>query len=116
MDTEYVYLGRSNSIDLLLKADGVAADLSSVTKITASFNGTLVSSTNSTAGTIRWSGVGFVTGEIRLLLGTESIPTGKYSVPIIVYDPANTTGIQWSVSSTQLGVPMKVVASQEAGP
>ncbi len=115
MDTEYVYLGRDNSIDLLLKADGVAVDLASVTKITASFKGTLVSSTTPTTGAIRWSGAGYDTGEIRLFLGAQTIPAGKYSVPIIVYDPANTSGVQWMVDSDTIGVPMKVVANQEAG-
>ncbi len=116
MDTEYVYLGRDNSIDLLLKADGVAADLASVTKITASFKGTLVSSTNSTAGAIRWSGAGYATGEIRLFLGSQTIPAGRYDVPIVVYDPANTSGVQWMVDSDTIGVPMRVVSNQEAGP
>jgi hypothetical protein len=115
MKTETVFLGRDNSVDLLLKADGVAADLSSVTKITASFKGTLISSENSTAGVIRWGGAGFDTGEIQLHLGGQSIPVGKYSVPIVVYDAANANGIQWTVSSTEFGVPMLVKADQEAG-
>lgn len=115
MKTETVFLGRDNSVDLLLKADGTAADLSSVTKITASFRSVLISSEDSTAGAIRWEGDDFDTGEIQLHLGDEAIPAGKYSVPIVVYDAANANGIQWTVSSTDFGVPILVKADQEAG-
>ena len=118
MKKETVFLGHDNSIDLLLKADGVAQDLSSVTKITASFGSVLISSEDSTGGAIRWSGTGYETGEIRLLLGDQAIPAGKYKVPIIVYDPANANGIHWSVDSAELdyGVPIVVKADSEAGP
>jgi hypothetical protein len=108
--TEIVYLGRDNTIDLLLKADDVAVDLSSVTKITASFGSVLVSSTDSAAGAIKWSGAGFDTGEIRIDVGAETIPVKtKYSVPIVVYDAVNTNGVHWGE------VPVQVKANQEAG-
>ena len=108
MSTEVVYLGHDNTIDLRLDADGTAQDLSSVTKITATFGDTLVESENASSGSIMWSGDGFVTGEIRLDVGAESIDAGNYHVPIIVYDPTNTTGVVWGTKS------IRVVAEVEA--
>ena len=108
MQTEVLFLGRNNTIDLLLKADGVAQDLSSVTKITATIGSDLLTSTNATAGVIRWSGDGFDTGEIRIVSGAESLAAGKYDVPIVVYDAANTSGIDWGI------VPIEVKADREA--
>lgn len=110
MNTEVVYLGRDNTIDLLLKADDVAQDLSAVTKITATFGSVLITSEDSAAGSIKWSGADFDTGEIRIDVGAESITAKKkYSVPIIVYDAVNTNGVYWG------DVPIQVKANQEAG-
>ena len=95
MATEIVYLGHDNTVDLLLKADGTAQDLSSVTKITATFGDTLIESTNAANGPITWAQSGYETGEIRLALGDQSISTGSYNVPIVVYDAVNTDGIVW---------------------
>lgn len=93
--TEYVYLGHDNTIDLILKADGEAQDLSSVTKITATFDDLLIESSDSENGPITWAVAGYATGEIRLDLGAESIPAGRYSVVIVVYDPSHSEGIVW---------------------
>lgn len=96
MATEYIYYGHDNTIDLILKADGTAQDLSSVTKITASFNDTLIESDDNENGVITWDKTGYDTGEIRLALGGSTITAGSYpAVPIIVYDPTNEDGIVW---------------------
>ena len=95
MATEIVYLGHDNTIDLLLKADGTAQDLSSVTKITATFGDTLIESTDAATGPITWAQSGYDTGEIRLALGDQSITADRYMVPIVVYDATNTDGIVW---------------------
>jgi hypothetical protein len=108
LNTEIVYLGHNNSVDLLLKADGTAVDLTSVNKITASFNSKLISSTDAAAGLITWAQDGYDTGEIRIAVGGESIPAGKYSVPLIVYDPSNAAGVHWGY------VPAEVKADDEA--
>lgn len=82
MTAEIIYLGHDNTIDLQLKADGAAQDLSAVTKITATFGTLRISSTNKAAGVITWGpGAGYDTGEIRMALGGESIPAGGYDVP-----------------------------------
>jgi len=95
MTTEIVYLGHDNTIDLQLKADDAAQDLSAVTKITATFGSTTISSVDKAAGVITWDQAGYETGEIRMALGDEDIDEGGYSVPIVVYDPSNTDGVVW---------------------
>jgi len=95
MNYEIIYLGHDNTINLVLKADGAAQDLSSVTKITASFGDTLVESEDAAAGAITWAQDGYDTGEIRLDLGGQSITAGKYHVPIVIYDAQNTNGVVW---------------------
>lgn len=93
---EYIYLGTDNRIDLLLKSDDVAQDLSGVTRITLDFNGTVVDSAIS-SGAFSWPTA--TTGELQLTLGDESIPIGRYtrSIAVIVtlYDAVNTDGIVW---------------------
>jgi hypothetical protein len=100
--TEYIYNGRDNRIDLLLKNDlndgngFVPANLSGVTKIDMDFDGTTVSSTDKAAGVITWDQPSYATGEIRCVLGASSIPAAEYpAVPIYVYDAGNPNGIRW---------------------
>ena len=97
MSREYIYLGHDNTNDLILKADGSAQDLSTVTKITATFNDdTYIESEDNENGLIKWAVSGYDTGEIRLDLGGQSITPGDHdNVPIVVYDPSNTDGILW---------------------
>lgn len=94
--TEHVYLGRNNTIDLILKSDGVAQDLASVTRIVAVFGDVPVSSEDHENGDITWDIDGYDTGEIRIAAGAAEITAGTYSVAVIVYDPSNTDGIQWT--------------------
>lgn len=95
MSTEVVYKDHDNTIDLILKSDGIAQDLSGVTKITATFGDTLVSSTDKAAGLMTWDQAGYDTGEIRIAIGGESITAETYNVPIIIYDAANANGVVW---------------------
>lgn len=108
MSTEIVYKEHDNTIDLVLKSDGAAQDLSGVTKITASFGNTLVSSTDKSAGLVTWDQAGYDTGEIRIAIGNETIVAGEYNVPIIIYDSTNTDGIVWGY------VYIRVIAEVEA--
>ena len=73
MTTEIVYLGHDNTIDLLLKADDEAQDLSLATRITATFNdGTFIDSDDSSAP-ITWAESAYDTGEIRIDVGGKNI-------------------------------------------
>jgi len=96
MSTEIVYLGHDNTVDLILKVDGTAQDLSSVTKITATFDSATIESADKASGAITWDQAGYDTGEIRMALGDETITAKKYyTVWIVTYDPVNSDGIVW---------------------
>ena len=92
--TERVYNDRDNLVDLLLKADGSAYDLSSVTKIVLIVGGTTVTDTGSTAWPIKWTGLG-TTGKVSMKLGDQSFTAGNYMAEVYVYDATNTNGIFW---------------------
>lgn len=95
MNIETVYLGHSNTIDLILKENNTAVDLSGVVKMTLTFNGQTLESTNSTAD-ITWNQAGYETGEIRLHLGNQStLSTGIYEAPLVVYESTDTIGVVW---------------------
>jgi hypothetical protein len=93
---EYVWLGHDNHVNVILKEDGSAVDTSGLTKITITLNSTTYSSTNQANDPIRWNQGGYDTGEIRIDLGGETIPVGRYRAYIVVYDATNTDGIVWS--------------------
>jgi len=63
---EKVYLGHSNTINLILKQNNTAVDLSGVNKMTLTFNGELLEATASSTLSITWNEAGYVTGETRL--------------------------------------------------
>jgi len=96
MLTEIVYLNHDNTIDLILKADGTAVDLSSVTKMTVTFGTITLTSTNQVADPILWVQVGYERGEVHLILGDANIPAKSYkNVYLVVYDSIYTDGIVW---------------------
>ena len=108
MSSEIVYLGHDNTIDLILKSDGTAEDLSGVTKITATFGDTLITSEDAAEGAITWDQDGYETGEIRMALGDQDIDEGSYDVIIVIYDAVNINGIVWGT------IDIKVEADPEA--
>ena len=100
MDTENVYLGRDNTINLILKADGSAVDLTAVTKISITFGTTVIESSNGVTDPILWVQTGYNTGEIRLKLGAQAIPAGTYQAALIVYEATYPNGIHWGTVRT----------------
>jgi hypothetical protein len=95
MAIEQVYNGHDGTIDLILKEDGVAVSLASVTKITLSVGATLVSSTNQASDPIRWNQGGYDTGEIRMTLGDQGLSQGDAIGWLTVYTAGWTDGIVW---------------------
>lgn len=92
---ETAYIGLSNTNNFILKQNGSAVDLTSVTKMTLTFGASALESTNSTAS-ITWNKAGYETGEARLHLGNcATISTGVYEAPLIVYDSTWTNGLLW---------------------
>lgn len=113
MNTEIVYLGRSRTNDILLRAedvDGVmqAVDLSTATKITLSFGDVLIESLNADGGSITWDKSGYAIGEVRLNLGAVTMLQGYYEAALIVYDSTHPNGLPWGY------VPAQVWEDQEA--
>jgi len=94
MITEYVYNGHDNLIDLLLKSDDVAVDLSSMTKINLKVGSKTITNSTGTAWPIKWLNLG-VTGKVSMKLGDQSITVGKYIAELEVFDVNNPNGIHW---------------------
>jgi len=93
MDKEILYLSRDNRIDLMLKADGSAQDLSGTTHAMAIFSGVTFTS----VGRATWfDWTSGTTGELRLKLsGVTGVSPGNYDVELILFDATNTNGIVW---------------------
>ncbi|MBW8001767.1 MAG: hypothetical protein FVQ80_07055 [Planctomycetes bacterium] len=94
---ELVWLGRDNTIDLLLKSDGSAYDLSSATTIAMVFSGVTINS-DAQPSWFDWTTSSLTTGQVNVSLGTAgtSIPSGfVYDAKLIVYTSSNTRGIIW---------------------
>ena len=95
MITEYSYNNRDNTVDLLLKADGVAEPLDSVNRmVLIDKDGNVLVDENTSPGAFSRSAD--VTGKVVLSLGNESLTAGSYYVHLVVYDPDNTDGIVWN--------------------
>jgi hypothetical protein len=98
MTTETIYIGRDNRIDMILKSDDEAVDLSLVTKIEIDIDGVVISSENWVSDPVLWNREGYDTGEIRMILGLEeglTASAAKKKAYITVYDASNTHGIVW---------------------
>jgi hypothetical protein len=105
MNVETVYIGHDNAIDLILKMNGVAYALTSVTKMTISVNGVVFTSQNNPSDPILWNQAGYQTGEIRIFLGmANGIVAGSCEAPLVVYDAGDPDGIVWDI------IPLRVVA------
>lgn len=96
MSAGTIFLSHDNVVTLQLQTALIPYDLSAVTKITAVFGDTDINSSDPVAGTIRWNQSGFETGEIRLVLGDESIDPRLYpEVSIVTYEPITPDGFVW---------------------
>lgn len=107
-ETEYVYVGRDNTIDLLLKADGVAIELhEAVTRMDLKFSDRIFGTQYVTSAdyptAFDWVTRG-ADGIVILKLGGLELAAGRDSkVELIVYDNVNTNGIVWGE------VPIKII-------
>lgn len=91
---EIVYNNRENTNDLLLMADGVAVDLSSVTRMQIiERNEAFTVDSQTASDAFDWSRA--TTGKVVLSLGGEGLNPGTYACRLITYDPSNPDGIVW---------------------
>jgi hypothetical protein len=100
---EKTYRGYDNINDLLLKADGVAQDISSITKAAFIYNGKEFNSTNF-ATAFDWSTDGS-DGVIHLKIGKigSSIDVGRdKEAELILYDANYPNGHVWGTFDLQV--------------
>lgn len=93
--TEIVYKGRDNTFDKLLKRDGVAENLSSVTKVGLLFLGRYIHSNNypSAFDYVTQKTLGIITFRLGAI---ATLPTGRdQATELIIYDATNPNGIVW---------------------
>jgi hypothetical protein len=112
--TELVVLGHDDVFRRQFTEGGEAVDLSSATKITASFGDVLIEGTGGASDPlISWADsdpppAGWVKGEVRFSLGGEAIPHGFYEVPLFYYDAVYSNGVMFGVA------PVNVIEDPEA--
>jgi len=108
MDKELIYLGHDNSIDIILKSNDTAVDLSGMTVMSLTFGTLSIDSTNNATHAITWNKSGYATGEVRIRLGeTTKLHDRYYDAVLTVYDAASTNGIIWGA------IPIKVIPDPE---
>ena len=97
--TEYIYKGRDNTIERILKVDGEAADLAGVTQMVLEFSDSVeMDSDVLTPGEGAGNQFDWTEGNGKLILrlGDEDIAVGEYdAVKLWVFDAANANGILW---------------------
>ena len=103
MITEITYYARDNAIDLLLKADGEAQDLSAVTRIVLDLGSTEIDSAEY-GSVFTWVGTG-TTGKLIIKLASASaiLLPKTYTAYLILYDAVNTNGIVWGSFQLTIG-------------
>jgi hypothetical protein len=105
---ELIWLGRDNTIDLVLYSNASAVDLAAVTEMRLSLKNTtvIIASTSNTTGIIRWGSTSWGTGEIRIVAGGSTVLTpGRYTATLVVFDPSNSSGVVWDNN-----IPIRVMA------
>ncbi len=117
MGREMIFLGKNNSIDWQLQADGVAVDLDSVTRMTAEISDGTTSATidsdtdgNGEGNSFYWTSGTPETGEANLYLSlgqaleSAGLAAGFYRLRLTVYDPDHPDGLVWlSSEPVQVG-------------
>lgn len=98
---ERVYLARNNAIDLELREDGVAVDLSAVTRVRLELfdqadadADPIVADSNDTPGILDLTDG--ASGMLRLVLGAVLSSAGSYRARLVLYDDVNTDGLVWT--------------------
>ncbi len=105
---EMIFLGRDNTLDWQLQADGSAVDLASVTRMTAELSGTNGSATvdsdddgNGQGNPFYWTGGVPESDEANLFLSlggpleTAGLTSGYYNLRLTIYDPDHADGLVW---------------------
>jgi len=100
---ETFYIGKDNASKLLLSNDGVAQDISSLTKVEVRYDGTTYSSEDY-ADAFDWTTYG-EDGYLILKMGLISAITESgmdIAAEIIAYDSDNINGIVWGTFEVEM--------------
>lgn len=107
LELERVWIGRDNTVDLILKQNGTAVDLGGVNRMDLVLGAVTISSTSASTGIITWAQAGYATGEARIAVGhATAVNAGRFEGTLIVYDFASTMGIVWGDE-----VPLQILAN-----
>lgn len=101
MSREIIYLGRDNTIDWQLQADGVAVDLSSVTRMTLQIGAVTLDSAddgNGLGNPFYWTSGVPASGvaNLFLTLGGAELTAGFANARLTIYDPDHPNGLVWT--------------------
>jgi len=101
--TELVFIGRDNAIDVELREDGVAVDLSNVTRVRLELYPTEQGSTDAPGvvdSSITPAAFDFATdateGILHILLGGILSDEGAFRARLVTFDPDNPLGLVWT--------------------
>ena len=102
MTTEVFYTGHDNTIDVQLRADGVAIEMDDVTKVQLVMSDTLTISSDTDTGVFDWDEhkVATEAADRKMIIALneksgDPVSAGKYTAYLVIYDPTNTDGIRW---------------------
>ena len=93
MSYESVFLGKDNTVNVVLSNNGVPIDHTTITRATISLDstGTVIDSSIT-------PGVFIFTDATKLImkLGLAALPAGRYWATLTVWLPGNTDGLVWA--------------------
>ena len=94
-DAQVAYLDHDNTIEMVLKSDGLAVDLTPVSRMVLSSAGQVIADSDLNAGVFDWSAG---SGNLVIALGGLSLPLHREykNSRLVVYDPTNINGIVWA--------------------
>ncbi len=94
--SEKIFNGHDNTIELELREENAAVDLSSITRIAVKLSGpasAVIDSDAAGTGVVDWSDGA---GKLILRLGEQNIAPGRYTATVVVYDAgAYDDGLVW---------------------
>lgn len=81
-----VWRGHANSLDLLLRENQKAVDLSNIARVQLVLESSVLESTNRGGDLILWGEPGYLKGEVRLFLGAQNLLIGSHTAFLVVDD------------------------------
>ncbi|MEN6439771.1 MAG: hypothetical protein ABFD97_14445 [Syntrophobacter sp.] len=79
-----IWLGYENSLDLLLREDRRAVDLSNVIRVRLVLESSVLESASRGGDVMLWCEPGYRKGEVRLFLGGQNLSLGSHSASLVV--------------------------------